>query len=237
LSNAAIINKIALSYDLGLAARTVALILVDYDCARSAEVTLADERIELELLAAADVWAVHVAHLRASQKFEVGYCLKVVFVELLSADLLLTVFEYALERRVLFIEVVNHLSEELVVVDSSVQIVVAGDLLFVAVHADVFLCMIRDKECSTKLCRKEVPGLRSPQSQSSLTRFTDINLFIFCLFILVFLLKPVSIWSIMATISDRLMASDFCFQYFFTSISQMVWLVDKLTEFLSFFDI
>lgn len=63
---AAFINKIALCYDLGLAAGTVALVRVDNDCACTAEITLLDEGIELELLAAFGIWAAHDAHLRVS---------------------------------------------------------------------------------------------------------------------------------------------------------------------------
>jgi len=63
---AAYINKIALNLDTGLAAGTVALVRIDHDSARSAEVTLADEGIELDLLATAGVCAVHVARLRVS---------------------------------------------------------------------------------------------------------------------------------------------------------------------------
>lgn len=71
-----------------------------------------------------------------------------VFVELLSIDLLLTVLVNALEGLVMLLKVVDHLSEELVVVDSFVQVVVVGDLLFVAVHACVNISMfvLRDTQ-------------------------------------------------------------------------------------------
>ena len=71
-----------------------------------------------------------------------------VSVELLSTDLLLTILVNALEGLVLLPKVVDHLSEELMVVDSSVQVVVVGDLLFVAVHAGVLFCMfvLRDTQ-------------------------------------------------------------------------------------------
>jgi hypothetical protein len=47
-----------------------------------------------------------------------------------------------LEITLLLLEIEDNICEELVASDSRVQVVVVGDLLLVAVHADVLFCVL-----------------------------------------------------------------------------------------------